>query len=198
MDDWRSRIGVEPGERTGRPVIRGMRIAVEDVLSMMAAGMTTADILRDFSELEQGDIQACLAYATDLVSQHARSNAGEDRSSALDAEHGSDRTKIVTLRDAAASLDSLADEAHETLSPVRIRREGKPDAILMSERDFGGWQETVRQLSNPGNARDLLDSIKQSRPGVAVDFDRLTEAVERGDPIDPDDFITANVPDAAE
>ena len=62
---WRQRITVEPNKRGGRPCIRGMRITVFDVLSYLAAGMTSAEILDDFPYLVQEDIQACLAYAAE-------------------------------------------------------------------------------------------------------------------------------------
>lgn len=66
MDNqWRSRITMEPGKRGGRPCIRGMRITVYDVLSYLAAGMTTEQILADFPYLTREDIQACLAFAAE-------------------------------------------------------------------------------------------------------------------------------------
>ena len=58
-------ITIEPGKRGGRPTIRGMRIAVADVLGWLAAGMTNEEILSDYPELTQDDIRACLAYAAD-------------------------------------------------------------------------------------------------------------------------------------
>ena len=63
--DWRSRITIEAGKRGGRPCIRGMRITVYDVLSYLAAGMSTAEILSDFPYLTAEDIQACLAFAAE-------------------------------------------------------------------------------------------------------------------------------------
>ena len=57
------RITLEPGKRGGRPCIRGLRITVYDVLEMLAAGMSEAEIIEDFPELETDDIRACLAYA---------------------------------------------------------------------------------------------------------------------------------------
>jgi len=57
------RITLEPGKRGGRPCIRGLRITVYDVLSMLSDGMTDAEIIEDFPELEPADIRACLAYA---------------------------------------------------------------------------------------------------------------------------------------
>lgn len=64
-DAWRSRITIEPGKRGGRPCIRGLRITVYDVLSYLAARMTTAEILADFPYLTPEDIQACLAFAAE-------------------------------------------------------------------------------------------------------------------------------------
>ena len=58
-------ITIEPGKRGGRPTIRGMRIAVTDVLGWLAAGMTHEQILGDYPELTEEDILACLAYAAD-------------------------------------------------------------------------------------------------------------------------------------
>ena len=53
------------GLRGGRPVIRGMRIAVEDVLSWLASGMTETEILEDFPELTRSDIRAALGFAAE-------------------------------------------------------------------------------------------------------------------------------------
>jgi uncharacterized protein (DUF433 family) len=58
-------ITIEPGKRGGRPCVRGMRIAVADVLGWLAAGMSEAQILADYPELAEADIRACLAYAAD-------------------------------------------------------------------------------------------------------------------------------------
>ncbi|MFV9504829.1 MAG: DUF433 domain-containing protein [Oscillochloridaceae bacterium umkhey_bin13] len=58
-------ISINPNIRSGKPIIRGLRITVYDVLSYLAAGMTSTEILHDFPELTMADIQACLAYAAD-------------------------------------------------------------------------------------------------------------------------------------
>ena len=58
-------ITIEPGKRSGKPCIRGMRITVADVLEYLASGMTEAEILRDFPELTTDDIHACLAFAAE-------------------------------------------------------------------------------------------------------------------------------------
>lgn len=58
-------ITLEPGKRSGKPTIRGLRVTVYDVLSYLAAGMSHQQILDDFPYLTEEDIQACLAYAAD-------------------------------------------------------------------------------------------------------------------------------------
>ena len=58
-------ITLEPGKRGGKPCVRGMRITVADVLGWLASGMTHAEILADFPELNEMDIRACLAFAAD-------------------------------------------------------------------------------------------------------------------------------------
>jgi uncharacterized protein (DUF433 family) len=63
--DYRELITREAGKRGGRPVVRGMRIAVSDVLGWLAAGMSHEEIIHDFPELTEQDIKACLAYAAD-------------------------------------------------------------------------------------------------------------------------------------
>jgi len=65
MIDYRQRITIEPGKRGGRPCVRGMRIAVEDILGWLAEGMSHAQIIADFPELTEEDIRAVLAYAAD-------------------------------------------------------------------------------------------------------------------------------------
>lgn len=64
-EHWRTRITIEAGKRGGRPCIRGMRITVYDVLSYLAAGMSSAEILDDFPYLMPEDIEACLAFAAE-------------------------------------------------------------------------------------------------------------------------------------
>ena len=64
--DYRERITIEPDKQGGKPCIRGLRITVHDVLSYLAAGMSEAEILQDFPELEPEDIRASLAFAADF------------------------------------------------------------------------------------------------------------------------------------
>lgn len=65
MIDYTNIITLEPGKRSGKPCIRGLRITVYDVLSYLAAGMTVDEILDDFPTLTLEDILACLSYAAE-------------------------------------------------------------------------------------------------------------------------------------
>ncbi|MBZ0319586.1 MAG: DUF433 domain-containing protein [Anaerolineae bacterium] len=65
MTDYSHLITLEPGKRSGKPCIRGLRITVYDVLSYLASGMTIDEILNDFPSLTREDILACLSYAAD-------------------------------------------------------------------------------------------------------------------------------------
>ena len=63
--DYRKIITIEPGKRSGKPCIRGMRMTVYDVLEYLASGMAQEEILEDFPCLTKEDILACLAFAAD-------------------------------------------------------------------------------------------------------------------------------------
>ncbi len=65
--DYRGRIRIEPGGRSGQPCIRGLRMTVSGVLDSLAGGMTEDEILADFPDLERDDIRAALALAADLT-----------------------------------------------------------------------------------------------------------------------------------
>lgn len=62
-----SRITVNPHIFGGKPIIRGMRIKVENVLALLEQGVSREEILDDYPDLESDDIRACLAYARALV-----------------------------------------------------------------------------------------------------------------------------------
>ncbi len=63
--DYRERITIEPGKRSGKPCIRGMRITVSDVLDYLASGMSEEEILAELPDLEKEDIKAVLAFAAE-------------------------------------------------------------------------------------------------------------------------------------
>jgi uncharacterized protein (DUF433 family) len=67
MSKLLERITHNPGIMGGKPIIRGMRFGVNDVLSYMAGGMTVGELLEDFPYLEREDIQACLIFAANII-----------------------------------------------------------------------------------------------------------------------------------
>ena len=68
------RITSDPAIFAGKPIVRGRRLAVEHVLSMLAAGDSAQDILAAYPFLEPEDIRACIFYAYKLVA-HERIDA---------------------------------------------------------------------------------------------------------------------------
>ncbi|WP_353078237.1 DUF433 domain-containing protein [Synechococcus lacustris] len=61
------RITYNPAQCGGKPCIRGMRIRVKDVLDLFAAGLSSDQILDDFPDLEQEDLNAALQYAANEI-----------------------------------------------------------------------------------------------------------------------------------
>jgi uncharacterized protein (DUF433 family) len=61
------RITHNPAQCGGKPCIRGMRIRVKDVLDLFAAGLSSDQILNDFPDLEQEDLNAALQYAANEI-----------------------------------------------------------------------------------------------------------------------------------
>ncbi len=63
------RITVNPLQCGGRPCVRGMRIRVSDVLDLLAAGLTSEQVVAELPDLEPADIAACLRFASARTSQ---------------------------------------------------------------------------------------------------------------------------------
>lgn len=61
------RITTNPGIFNGKPIIRGMRFTVNDILDLLSAGMTSEEIINDFPFLEKEDFVAALEYAQKKV-----------------------------------------------------------------------------------------------------------------------------------
>jgi uncharacterized protein (DUF433 family) len=65
--DWKERIAVNPKVLVGKPAIKGTRIAVEMVVELLGRGWTVDQILHEYDHLTPEDIQACLAYAGEML-----------------------------------------------------------------------------------------------------------------------------------
>ena len=66
-----ARIGVDPRVMAGKPVIGGTRLTVEYILNLLAHGASMDEILREYEGLTQGDIQACILFATKALESTA-------------------------------------------------------------------------------------------------------------------------------
>ncbi|MBI4492347.1 MAG: phosphoribosylformylglycinamidine cyclo-ligase [Chloroflexi bacterium] len=74
------RITADPEIFAGKPIVRGLRVSVESVLSLLAQGETVERILADYPGLEPEDIRACLAYAHAAVARDSLDTANAGRS----------------------------------------------------------------------------------------------------------------------
>ena len=61
------RITVRADVFGGKPIIRNMRFSVETILSLLAQGASTDEILDDYPQLEKDDVRACIAYAHTVI-----------------------------------------------------------------------------------------------------------------------------------
>jgi uncharacterized protein (DUF433 family) len=64
------RIIINPDVCNGKPVIRGTRVTAQTVLEFLAAGDSVEDVLDEYPSLTLEDVQACLDYASRLMSNH--------------------------------------------------------------------------------------------------------------------------------
>ncbi|MDZ4844694.1 MAG: DUF433 domain-containing protein [Chitinophagales bacterium] len=67
MEELIRRITIHPDICHGKPTVRGLRYPVENILELLAAGMSHEEILADYPDLEKKDLLACLEYATKLT-----------------------------------------------------------------------------------------------------------------------------------
>jgi uncharacterized protein (DUF433 family) len=65
--EWRERITLDPAVLVGKPVVKGTRLAVEFIIDLLAKGWTVEDVLRNYPGITREDVQACLAYASEIL-----------------------------------------------------------------------------------------------------------------------------------
>lgn len=64
---WRDRITIDPAVLVGKPVIKGTRLAVEFIVGLLGQGWTVDEVLEDYPGITREDVQACLAYASEVL-----------------------------------------------------------------------------------------------------------------------------------
>jgi uncharacterized protein (DUF433 family) len=67
MGNFINRITIDPDICHGKPTLRGLRYPVENMLELLASGMSIEELLEDYPDLEREDFLACLEYASKLV-----------------------------------------------------------------------------------------------------------------------------------
>jgi uncharacterized protein (DUF433 family) len=65
--EWQDRIIVDPAVLTGKPVIKGTRLAVEFIVELLANDWTEEQVLENYPGIEHADISACLRYAAEIL-----------------------------------------------------------------------------------------------------------------------------------
>ena len=65
--NWQERIALDPEILTGKPVIRGTRLAVDFIIGLLGQGWSEDDILRNYPGVTHDDITACLQYAGEVL-----------------------------------------------------------------------------------------------------------------------------------
>jgi uncharacterized protein (DUF433 family) len=65
--DWKERIIIDPEVLTGKPIVKGTRLAVEFIVGLLAQGWSENDILQNYPGLTREDILACLSYAREVL-----------------------------------------------------------------------------------------------------------------------------------
>ena len=65
--DWHDRITIDPNVLVGKPVVKGTRLSVEFIIGLLSQGWSEAEVLRNYPGITTTDVQACLAYAEDIL-----------------------------------------------------------------------------------------------------------------------------------
>jgi uncharacterized protein (DUF433 family) len=76
--NWQDRITVDANVLVGKPIIKDTRISVVFVIDLLGRGWTVEQVLREYDQLTPQDVQACLAYASDVLkSEHVYLSHGD-------------------------------------------------------------------------------------------------------------------------
>lgn len=103
--DWKKHIALDPAVLTGKPVVKGTRLAVEFVLGLLAQGWSESEIRRNYPGLTQAQILACVAYAQ--------------------ARLGEEKAVLPGIRAANLELDAEEIALHAAVSAAAARDLGR-------------------------------------------------------------------------
>ena len=78
----------------------------------------------------------------------------------------------VSYTDLRRNLARYMDQAVDDRVPILVTRQGgKGNVVIVSEEEFEGWQETVYLLSNPANAKRLIESVREAEAGLTTEHE---------------------------
>jgi len=73
--------------------------------------------------------------------------------------------RTIHFSDARNNLKAVIDQAIDDHDAILITRRDAPNAVIMSQEQYDSWMETMYLMSNPANAKRLMESIEQLRRG---------------------------------
>jgi uncharacterized protein (DUF433 family) len=65
--DWREHIELNPAVLSGKPVVKGTRLAVEFIMEMLGSGVSESEILSNYPRMTRDAIRACMSYAAEVL-----------------------------------------------------------------------------------------------------------------------------------
>jgi len=86
--------------------------------------------------------------------------------------------RTIHFSDARNNLKAVIDQAVADHDAILITRRDAPNAVIMSQEQYDSWMETMYLLSNPANAKRLMQSIDQHRSGKGVKHDLIDPDAE--------------------
>jgi uncharacterized protein (DUF433 family) len=182
--DWRDRMIIDPNVLVGKPVIKGTRISVELVIDLLGRGYSQEQILQQYDHVAAEDIQACLAYASELLTVE-KVYSLVSQTNAMDAQDYPVR-HFARMAQFATELKSLPAQvlghgySYESFGswwvtfrfggiPFRLTLDGKERRLVVerstSRKPPYAWENDVWERSTPDlafNPRDVIEVVRTS------------------------------------
>jgi len=86
--------------------------------------------------------------------------------------------KTISSTDFRKTLSETLDRVIDDCEPVLVTRAGGDNCVVMSERDWAGFEETLYLMRSPKNAQRLLDAISEAERGEAVERELIDPDIE--------------------
>ena len=168
--NWRDRITLDPKILAGKPIVRGTRISVEFVVDLLGRSWTAEQILAEYDHLTREDIQACLAYAGDVL----KSERIEESRVRFLANENVSATVITSLRQIGHDVLSVKESMRSAADDVILARAQSDLRIAVThDKDFG---ELAFHTGLPAECGVIL--IRLAGPDRDADNRRAIEAIE--------------------